>query len=437
MNREKNYLRFVYSIVLFILSMWLLIVSPNMVRLLLGWDGLGLSSYILVIFYQRERSNSAGMITLIRNRIGDVSILIRIGLLRRAGNWTFIFLQEEGIIVVGLVTIAAITKRAQIPFSAWLPAAIAAPTPVSSLVHSSTLVTAGVYLLIRFNSLLVIRDIRNYLLVISVITSVIAGLRAIVENDIKKVVALSTLSQLGLIMVSLRVGISDLAFFHLITHALFKSTLFMCVGFIIHSIDGSQDRRGIRGLSYSSPLIRVLFRVTNIALAGFPFIAGFYSKDLILEGFIRGTNFLVLISLLLATGLTVSYRLRVLIIRVRTIRNLKRVRSVEDIRLVLVKSIGGLLLGRLVGGFFFFWVIYSSGYVFTISYFEKFRVIFVRVLIGLIRLINTKLNSKRLKIRAIRLVFIDIWFVHFIRSKLITGGLIKVRGRTVNLMDKG
>jgi NADH-ubiquinone oxidoreductase chain 5 len=188
------------------------------------------------------------------------------------------------------------------PFSAWLPAAIAAPTPVRALVHSSTLVTAGVYLLIRFSALIEDRGLRKILLIISIITIIMAGSGAIFERDIKKVVALSTLSQLGVIIIILSIGIKELAFFHLITHAMFKSTLFICAGFIIHSVGGSQDRRVIRGFRLRRPVLGVVLRSTNLALCGFPFLAGFYSKDSSLEFvFIRRMN--RFISVLVVMGL--------------------------------------------------------------------------------------------------------------------------------------
>lgn len=164
-----------------------------------------------------------------------------------------------------------------------MPAAIAAPTPVSALVHSSTLVTAGVYLLIRFNILLVDSFIGQFLLLISGLTIFIAGLGANFEFDLKKIIALSTLSQLGLIISILSIGFYKLAFFHLLTHALFKALLFICAGVIIHNTKNAQDIRFIGRLSIRIPLTCSCFNIANLALCGIPFLAGFYSKDLILE----------------------------------------------------------------------------------------------------------------------------------------------------------
>lgn len=437
MEGEKNFLRFVYVIIIFVLSIWFLIIRPNLVRILLGWDGLGLRSYILVIFYQRRRSESAGIITILRNRIGDVAILIRIGLISRAGRWNFMWLRTIGLGFSGLIILAGITKRAQIPFSAWLPAAMAAPTPVSSLVHSSTLVTAGVYLLIRFRRVVNTRGLRFFLLIISITTRIIAGVRANLEVDIKKVVALSTLSQLGLIIIRLRIGIAELAFFHLIIHAMFKSTLFISVGVIIHRIGGTQDSRKIRGLSLSSPLLSVVFGATNIALSGFPFIAGYFSKDIILEGSWNFSNYVVLLILILSTGLTVSYRIRVVYSRVKGERWVAVVRGVSDLRLTLVKSMRGLFLARLIRGFFMSWVMFESGRIIILRNLEKYRVILVIMVRGLTRFHVFERISTREGNRLINTTVLDMWFSHFVRSRLLKQGSVRLRGVGLVLFDKG
>lgn len=184
--------------------------------------------------------------------------------------------------VAGFIIVGRITKRAQIPFSAWLPAAMAAPTPVSALVHSSTLVTAGIYVLVRFRSRIWGRW-GLFLLVMAVLTLVMAGLRASFEADLKKVIALSTLSQLGIMMLIISVGAISLCVFHLVTHALFKALMFLCAGAIIHLRGGIQDARCFTGLWYKLPVTNAWLVVSCFSLIGVPFMAGFYSKDLILE----------------------------------------------------------------------------------------------------------------------------------------------------------
>lgn len=211
--------------------------------------------------------------------------------------------------------VAAMTKRAQVPFSSWLPAAIAAPTPVSALVHSSTLVTAGVFLLFRFYPFLRGFDgFNKVLLYFAVLTSLIAGISAMVECDIKKIIALSTLSQLGVMIVALGLGSAFYAYFHLITHALFKALLFICAGVLIHLHSHSQDLRFMGNLVLQCPLISSAIMVSNLALCGGPFLAGFYSKDLILEYFLFSPNRVVIIFLFyFATGLTAAYTIRFLL----------------------------------------------------------------------------------------------------------------------------
>lgn len=262
------------------------------------------------------KSYNAGIITALTNRIGDVIILIAIAIIRTIGSFNLLNYPYEnsGFIIqvcIILLIIAACTKSAQIPFSAWLPAAMAAPTPVSALVHSSTLVTAGVYMLIRFSNPIISIGLTKYLLIISILTILIAGIGANLETDLKKVIALSTLSQLGLIIIAVSINIPKLAYFHMLSHALFKALLFMCAGNIIHGRLDNQDIRKIGNIIIYMPVTAACLNTANLALCGVPFIAGFYSKDIILEcmlfnSYSNYTLFLVYF----ATALTVIYSLR-------------------------------------------------------------------------------------------------------------------------------
>jgi len=192
-----------------------------------------------------------------------------------------------------------------------LPIAIAAPTPVSSLVHSSTLVTAGVYLIIRFNRLIIIRKFNLFLLFISIFTIIISGFRALYENDLKKIIALSTLRQLGLIIIILRLGLRLLGFYHLLVHALFKSLLFLCAGIIIHLIKNNQDIRYCGGLNEIIPFTNIIFYVSVLSIIGCPFLSGFYSKDLIMEFlYIYDFRLLLFLIIVFSLSLTVIYSLR-------------------------------------------------------------------------------------------------------------------------------
>nr|YP_003204730.1 NADH dehydrogenase subunit 5 [Bivetiella cancellata]ACF04823.1 NADH dehydrogenase subunit 5 [Bivetiella cancellata] len=306
--------RFVWLVMLFVMSMNLLVFIPSLPALLLGWDGLGIVSFALVIYYQNAKSLGAGMITVLANRVGDVMILTAIGLLVLQGHWLILFLWDFHLCsLMGLtLIIAAMTKSAQIPFSSWLPAAMAAPTPVSALVHSSTLVTAGVFLVIRFFPFLSnIYFFKSFLLFISVLTLLMAGIGANYENDLKKIIALSTLSQLGVMMLSLAMGMPFLALFHLYTHALFKALLFLCAGMIIHNSLNVQDIRYMGLMSVQNPLTITCLNISNLSLCGAPFLSGFYSKDLILEiCLVTPTNLLMVVLIFLATGMTAAYSLR-------------------------------------------------------------------------------------------------------------------------------
>lgn len=313
-KEEKFKSRFTILVLLFILSINLLIFIPHFIILLLGWDGLGITSFILVIYYQNSKSLAAGIITALTNRIGDVLLLVSIGWTLNQGHWFIINMWNSSLSVLQVLCIilAAITKSAQIPFSRWLPAAIAAPTPVSALVHSSTLVTAGVFLLIRFYPFLHTWKLFNSLILIfAIVTIFIAGLRATAECDAKKIIALSTLRQLGIIITRLGFNLPHLAFFHILTHALFKALLFICAGSFIACHLHTQDLRWMGNTVNQIPVATSCVTLANLALCGFPFIAGFYSKDIIIEAAINNpNNIIILIIAIFRLGLTSFYSIR-------------------------------------------------------------------------------------------------------------------------------
>jgi len=235
-----------------------------------------------------------------------------------------------------------------------LPAAIAAPTPVSALVHSSTLVTAGIYLLIRFNALFIDTYFIKFILLVGGLTIFMAGVSANFEFDLKKIIALSTLSQLGLIIRILGIGFFQLAFFHLLIHALFKALLFLCAGSIIHNIDNSQDIREIGGLINFMPFTISCFNIANLALCGIPFLAGFYSKDLILEvSIIYPLRYLSYVFYFFSTGLTVSYSFRLVFYTISGEFNEKSFNNLRDGDSFIAKSIVGLLIIAVIRGAIF------------------------------------------------------------------------------------
>nr|YP_010174599.1 NADH dehydrogenase subunit 5 [Octopus fitchi]QBR54756.1 NADH dehydrogenase subunit 5 [Octopus fitchi] len=362
MKGDINNKRFIVVLMLFVLSMNFLIFIPSFVSLILGWDGLGLVSFCLVIYYQNNKSLSAGMLTVLMNRVGDCFILGGISIMVMLGHWNYLCIWYFWLIDVCMifVVIAGMTKSAQIPFSSWLPAAMAAPTPVSALVHSSTLVTAGVYLLIRFYFYL---EKLNYfcemMIFISIMTTFMSGICAVYEYDMKKIIALSTLSQLGVMMMSLGLKMPMLALFHLYTHAMFKALLFLCGGNIIHCYGGVQDIRDIKGVVYSLPFTSIVLNICNMALCGFPFLAGFYSKDLIVEVLLSSNiNLLMGLFGLMGVCLTMLYSMRMSIFMVwGDVKSVNYENMIEDFYVIVSMLI--LSFGALFGGFILQMMVFS------------------------------------------------------------------------------
>ena len=417
MRSEKFFSRFIILVFFFIMSIYLLILSPNLIRLLLGWDGLGVTSYLLVIFYQRNKSYNAGILTAITNRLGDVGLLISISLMLYLGNWNYIFINSFSSIfsnlMIFLIIISACTKSAQIPFSAWLPAAIAAPTPVSALVHSSTLVTAGVYLLIRINLIIIEINIRYILLLIGIITIIIAGFTAIIEMDIKKIIALSTLRQLGIMILILGIGNPILSFFHLLSHAFFKAMLFICAGIIIHNIKDYQDIRkiGIRhnNLNYCISIIIV----ANIRLCGLPFLRGFYSKDLIIEILIiKGKNMFLFLFIIVGTILTVIYSCRLnFLVRINFLKS-ESLFFISENSIFILIGIIFLLPFSIIGGILISWNLINMNKLIYLPIWIKLSVIIIITFSILIfYFIFIKIFSYKNNI--IIWYFRNIWFLPF------------------------
>nr|YP_009346411.1 NADH dehydrogenase subunit 5 [Clistocoeloma sinense]AOR53790.1 NADH dehydrogenase subunit 5 [Clistocoeloma sinense] len=447
MTGDKSFNRFMYLVLAFVFSMAMMVLSPNLISILLGWDGLGLVSYALVIYYQNEKSANAGMLTILSNRVGDVAILLSIGLMMSLGSWNFVvysyyILDKEWILLKFLIMLAAMTKSAQIPFSAWLPAAMAAPTPVSALVHSSTLVTAGVYLMIRFSSALENSKIQSWLLLVSCLTMFMAGLGANFEYDLKKIIALSTLSQLGVMLSILALGYPDLSFFHLLSHALFKALLFMCAGVIIHSVGGYQDIRNMGCLIKFMPLSVAYMTVANLALCGFPFLAGFYSKDMILEmAFMSWINFISFLLYIFATGLTVSYTMRLVFYSLSGEYNLSSLNNVSDEDKIMNNSMTLLGFSAIIMGAVLSWLLFPEPYMICMSVLMKNSVLMITLLSAflgyMLNLLNVSYNLKSLVSYKFVVMFGSMWFMPFLSTKKISEINLYSGVMMEKLMDKG
>ncbi|YP_009054298.1 NADH dehydrogenase subunit 5 (mitochondrion) [Mya arenaria] len=315
MSGEQDGVRFIGMLMLFVCAMGALIFTPSMFGLMVGWDGLGVTSFLLVIYYNNSDSLMAGMITLLSNRVGDMFFVMFLGLGIECVSWGFwdLSLGHISVWMLLMVLIASMTKSAQVPFSAWLPAAMAAPTPVSTLVHSSTLVTAGIYVLLRFSEVFSVGILNFMMMFTSIMTLTLSGMAAMYEVDLKKVVALSTLSQLGVMLFGLCMGLPVICFFHLITHAYFKSMMFLCVGVLIFVSGGVQDYRFMGGIWWKAPIVFSWLAICFGSLTGLPFTSGFYSKDIIVESVLSGDSGILKVFMIYSSvGITGLYSGRVL-----------------------------------------------------------------------------------------------------------------------------
>lgn len=353
MANDQFYSRFHAILIVFVIRILLLISSPRFLRRLLGWDGLGLRSYLLVIYYSNSKAYNSGIITALTNRIGDRLILLLIGFSLSDLRWRIAYLAQTSTSKswILVLILAAFTKRAQVPFSAWLPAAMAAPTPVSSLVHSSTLVTAGVYLLIRFNHGFVDSQVLTYLSWVGLLTTLLARTSALVEVDLKKIVALSTLSQLGVIVSLLGLGLPEVRFLHLLAHAFFKALIFVATGGMIHVSRSGQDLRRIGGMSKFFRRTKRIALLANLRLIGLPFISAFFSKEIYLEIVRQGITSLGRIILFyLGIFLTLVYGVRFLSLFYRITSKLLTLNFCRDQDLEPVWSIILLMTPAVSGG---------------------------------------------------------------------------------------
>ena len=394
MEYTKKSKIFTWLLLLFILAMCFLLIRRNLWSLFIGWDGLGISSYCLVIYYLNWKSQNRGQLTILSNRVGDLFLLILLGL-RIVENWSSQFFSSLGWKEwrLFLLLLLAFTKRAQFPFSSWLPAAIAAPTPISSLVHSSTLVAAGVILTLLYLDYLPI--LFSWILMrVGLVTIMYRGLFSLVETDLKKLVALSTLNQLAFIIVSLRLGLKILRFFHLVTHAFFKSLLFINVGSILHLNFSIQDFRQHSNGGFYSPLVLFSTVLRLVSLMGLVFSTGFYSKDIILEKlwFSTGRQVLVLF-LIIRVRFTFFYSFTIF----RSLFNITRT-SLLVINQSIILSMS-LWLGRVFSifmGNLFWWNYLTSSLFWIIGIKIKFSILLLILLIFLNFV--CKVNSSNVKL---------------------------------------
>ena len=302
---DHNNVRFILILAGFVLSILFLLVRNSIPSLLIGWDGLGVTSFLLIVYYDRKTNNRSGLITFCINRFGDAVLIGTLIFFLREGNMSMGVL--FGVLLSVRYCVVAITKRAQYPFSMWLPLAMDAPTPVSALVHRRTLVTAGLFLLARLRP----ERLNVYLRIVGGVTLCVGGYCAVFSSDLKKLIANSTLSNLGLIIFVLSICNKSLILFHLFRHALFKAGLFITAGAILINRFGAQDRRTLYGGAKNSPILGSLLRVFFISSIGLFFTSAFFSKHQIVLLVQRGNrNLLVISCVLLGVAFTALYSLR-------------------------------------------------------------------------------------------------------------------------------
>jgi NADH-quinone oxidoreductase subunit L len=324
MHDEKDYNRYFSYLNLFVFFMLLLVLGDNLLLMFVGWEGVGLCSYLLIGFWFRNinYSNAANK-AFIMNRIGDLGFLL--GIILTFGvfgsiNYHEVFAQAGSVVVDGklitwitvLLFIGAMGKSAQIPLYTWLPDAMAGPTPVSALIHAATMVTAGIYMVARCGVLFSMSEFTMQLIsIIGISTALLAATIALFQNDIKKVLAYSTVSQLGLIFCALGAGAFSAGVFHVVTHAFFKALLFLGAGSVIHGMSGDQDIRNMGGLKKKMPVTYITFFIATIAISGIPPFAGFFSKDQMLaEIFVH--NKVLFVLAVVVSLMTAFYMFRLL-----------------------------------------------------------------------------------------------------------------------------
>ena len=376
MKDEKDFKRFFSYIALFTFSMVLLLISNNLIQLFIGWEGVGLVSYLLIgFFYKKQSAIKANLKAFLINRIGDMFFILGIAMVYAVfdsfdyktifsnlsitdiANLDSYFSLDYLDFACLLLFLGAMAKSAQIPLHVWLPDSMEGPTPISALIHAATMVTAGIFMVARLSPIYELTLFTNdFILLVGASTALFIGVIVIVENDIKKVIAYSTISQLGYMVAALGINAYTVSFFHLYTHAFFKALLFLCAGSVIMSLHHNQDIRKMGGLKSKLPITYISFMIGTLCIIGFPLTSGFFSKDLILEVMLYDNetlSFIAYIMLLIGALVTTVYSIRLLFLvfyneyRGEDFNHIREQSSVITIPLIIL-SVLSLFSGYLI-----------------------------------------------------------------------------------------